>query len=94
MITYVYIIRSKDNMNKFFEIDPLTGNWDWTKDLEDATIFQTAIKAESMRLEKLKDEDSYVYEIPYSIVQPQARKKKSSKKITRKKITSKKKRGK
>jgi hypothetical protein len=94
MITSVYIIRSKDSMNKFFELDPDTGNWDWTKNLESATIFQTPDKAAIMQTQKLANEDTYIYEIPYSIVQPQSRKKKSSKTKPKSKRKTKSKRGK
>lgn len=89
MISYVYIIRPKNNMNKFFILDPDTGNWDWTTNLEDATMFQTANSAESVITQKLAGEDAYVYEIPYSVAQPQSRKKKKIKpktKIHKKKI--------
>jgi hypothetical protein len=85
MITYVYIIRTRNNMNNFFEIDPDTGNWDWIKNLENATMFQTADKATAVQLQKIPPEDNaYIYEIPYSVAQPQSRKKKSIK-ITKRK---------
>lgn len=77
MLTNVFIIRK--DMNKFFSMDPDTGNWNWTTNLEDATIFQKADQADAVKLQKNLDLDSWVYEIPYSITQPQARKKKASK---------------
>lgn len=86
MITDVYIIRPKDNMNTFFEIDPDTGNWNWTNNLESATIFQTSEKAENMIAQKIPNIGAYVYQIPYSIIQPQTRKKKTVKKVVKRKI--------
>lgn len=73
-------------------MDPDTGNWDWTTNLEDATIFQKSDQAETTKIQKSLDADSWIYEIPYSIVQPQARKKKSiSKKRSIKRIIKKRK---
>ena len=83
MISYVYIIRSKDNMFKFFALNPDTGNWEWVSNLEDATIFQTANAAELIRTQKLSKEDTYVYEIPFSIAKPQERKRKYTKPKTK-----------
>lgn len=97
MITNVYIIRPTNDMNKFFELDPETGNWKWTTNLEDATMFQSAEKATEIKTQKLPvGVNAYIYEIPYSVAQPQARKKKSNKKTIKRKSkkTQKKKRGK
>jgi hypothetical protein len=78
MLTNVYIIRK--DLDKFFIIDPETDNWEWSKNLEDATIYATAAKAEESMMEKKTGATSYVYEIPYSIAQPQQRKRKVTKK--------------
>lgn len=78
MLTNVYIIRK--DLDKFFVLDPETDNWEWSKNLEDATIYATPAKAEESMMEKKTGATSYVYEIPYSIAQPQQRRKKSSKK--------------
>jgi len=83
MITDVYIIRSNESLNKFFELDADTGNWDWTTILENAMIFKTMNEAESMLLTKKLNETAYIYQIPYSVIQP--RKKKSGKKPTKRK---------
>lgn len=80
MIEDVYIIRSTENMNKFFKLDPDTGNWDWTRNLEEASIYKTPDKAEQIRTSKITNEESYIYQIPYFIAQPQQRKKKITKK--------------
>lgn len=77
MIVDVFIIRN--GMNKFFTVDPETGNWDWTKNLEDATIYQTPDKAEEVKLQKNLGDAAWVYQIPYSIVNPPQRKKKPAK---------------
>lgn len=82
MIEDVYIIRSTEDMNKFFKLDPDTGNWDWTRNLEEASIYKTPDKAEEIRTIKITNEQSYVYQIPYFIAQPQQRKKKINKKTS------------
>jgi hypothetical protein len=87
MLTNVFIIRK--DMNKFFAMDPDTGNWNWTTTLEDATIFQKADQAETIKAQKNLDMDTYIYEIPYSITQPQARKKKATKRKPVKRIIKK-----
>jgi len=84
MIEDVYIIRSIEDMNKFFKLDPDTGNWDWTRNLEEASIYKTPDKAEQIRATKITNEPSYIYQIPYFIAQPQQRKKKINKKSSTK----------
>jgi hypothetical protein len=83
MIKDVYIIRQ--GMYKFFEIDKDTGNWDWTKNLEDATVYATPNEAELIKEQKSLDPDTWIYQMPYSIINPQ-RKKKPSKPKTRKHV--------
>jgi hypothetical protein len=84
MIVDVFIIRK--DMNKFLLIDPETGNWDWTKNLEEATIYQTQEKAEEVKLQRNLGDTAWVYQIPYSIVNPPQRKKKSLKIKSKRKI--------
>jgi hypothetical protein len=81
MIADVYIIRK--DMNKFFVLDPETDNWEWSSDLEEATIFSTPGAAELIIPQRKLGTDAYVYQLPYAIVQPQQRKKKMSKKPKR-----------
>jgi hypothetical protein len=81
MIADVYIIRK--DMNKFFVLDPDTDNWEWSTDLEEATIYSTPNAAELAIIQRKLGTDAYVYQLPYAIVQPQQRKKKTSKKIKR-----------
>jgi hypothetical protein len=81
MIADVYIIRK--DMNKFFVLDPETDNWEWSSDLEEATIFSTPGTAELVIPQRKLGADAYVYQLPYAIVQPQQRKKKTSKKTKR-----------
>lgn len=76
MLTNVYIIRK--DLDKFFVLDPETDNWEWSKNLDDATIYLTPTKAEETMMEKKTGATSYVYEIPYSIAQPQQRKKRKT----------------
>jgi len=78
MLTNVYIIRK--DLDKFFVLDPETDNWEWSKNLDDATIYATPSKAEETMMEKKTGVTSYIYEIPYSISQPQQRKRKINKK--------------
>lgn len=89
MLTNVFIIRK--NMNKFFVMDPDTGNWDWTMNLEDATIFPTTEKAETAKIQKNIDSDAWIYEIPYSVTTQSRKKKSTSKKRSVKRIIKKKK---
>jgi hypothetical protein len=76
MIIDVFIIRK--GMRDFLLVDPETNNWDWTQNLDDATIYQTQEKAELDKLQKKLGTDAWVYQIPYSVTQQ--RKKKSTKK--------------
>lgn len=87
MITNVYIIRK--GLDSFFVLDPESDNWSWSPDIDEATIFTTPDKAESIRLTRKTGADTYVYEMPYSIPTTQRRKKKSQKKLKRKPITKK-----
>lgn len=82
MMTEVYIIRK--GLDKFFMLDPESDNWTWETDIDDATIFLTPEKAEEIRIQRRTGNDSYVYQMPYSIPTPQQRKKRSSKKPKRK----------
>lgn len=82
MMTEVYIIRK--GMNDFFLYNPDDDNWEWTKDIEEATIYATPEKAEAAKLLKKTGEDTYVFKIPYSVPNLQQRKKKISKKPKRK----------
>jgi len=75
MIVDVFIIRK--GMRDFLLVDPETDNWDWTQNLDDATIYKTQEKAEMDKLQKKLD-DAWIYRIPYSVTQQ--RKKKSTKK--------------
>jgi hypothetical protein len=83
MIEDVYIIRSSENMNKFFKLDPDTGNWEWTPNLEEASIYKTPDKAEQIKTAKITVEQAYIYQIPYFIAQPQQRHKNNKKSITK-----------
>lgn len=82
MLTNVYIIRK--DLDKFFVFDPENDNWEWSKNLDDATIYQTPTQAEETIRTQKTGIESYVYEIPYSITQPQPRRKRLSKKPKRK----------
>jgi hypothetical protein len=82
MIADVYIIRK--DLNKFFVLDPETDNWEWSPDLEEATIYSTPDAAELTLTQRKLGNDAYIYQLPYAIVQPQQRKKKTSKKPKRK----------
>jgi len=80
MITDVYIIRK--DMDKFFVLDSESDNWEWSKNLDEATIFSTPDKAQQVKLQRKTGDDTYIYQMPYSITQPQQRKKRKSKKLT------------
>jgi hypothetical protein len=82
MMTEVYIIRK--GLDKFFMLNPEGDNWTWESDMDDATIFLTPEKAEEVRLQRKTGNDSYVYQMPYSVPSPQQRKKKPYKKPKRK----------
>jgi len=76
-------------MGEFLEIDPETGNWGWTKNLDDASIYQTQEEAEAIKLQRNLGEDAWVYQMPKSVdvVAAQQRKKKIKKsKMVRKPI--------
>lgn len=76
MIVDVFIIRK--GMRDFLVVDPETDNWEWTQNLDDATVYKTQEKAEMDKLQKKLGSDAWVYQIPYSVTQ--SRKKKSTKK--------------
>lgn len=78
MITQVYIIRK--DLNKFFSLDPETDNWEWSPNLEEATIYTTPDKAELIRSQRKLGDDTYIYQMPYSMPEPQLRKRKQTKK--------------
>jgi len=87
MIINVFIVRH--GMGEFLEIDPETGNWGWTKNLDDASIYQTQEEAEAIKLQRNLGEDAWVYQMPKSVdvVAAQQRKKKIKKsKMVRKSI--------
>jgi hypothetical protein len=73
MIVDVFIIRN--GMRDFLVIDPDTGNWDWSKNLEDATIYKTADEANVVKLQKKLGDDAWVYQMPYSITQSRRKRK-------------------
>ena len=82
MITDVYIIRK--GLGEFFVLDPESDNWSWTPDIEEATIFLTPNKAEETIIKRKTGSDTYVYQMPYSVLTPQQRKKKPYKRPKRK----------
>lgn len=84
MITNVYIIRK--GLDSFFVIDPESDNWSWSPDIEEATIFITPDKAESTRISRKTGNDTYVYEMPYSVPTTQQRRKKITKKRIKRRI--------
>jgi len=86
MITNVYVIRK--NMDKFFVIDPDTGNWEWSMNLDDATIYDTSDEANSVKLQKRTGEDSWIFEMPYykPTITQSRKKRKIKKSPTKRKI--------
>ena len=87
MITDVYIIRK--GLGEFFVLDPESDNWSWTPDIEEATIFLTPNKAEETIVKRKTGNDTYVYQIPYSVPTPQQRKRKIKGKPVKRKIKGK-----
>jgi len=63
------------------------GSIDWSKNLEDATIYDTQAEAQSVKMRKETGEDTWVYSIPHYVSKyaiptstpTQSRKKKPSK---------------
>lgn len=78
MIVNVFIIRR--GMREFLEVDNESDNWNWTENLDEATIYQTQDAAQTDLLHKRLGPEVWIYQIPYSITQTQLRKKKSIKK--------------
>ena len=87
MMTEVYIIRK--GLDKFFMLNPEADNWTWETDIDDATIFLTPEKAEETKLQRKTGNDSYIYQMPYSIPTPQQRKRKIKGKPVKRKIKGK-----
>jgi hypothetical protein len=82
MMVDVYIIRK--GMDEFFVYNQDEDNWIWGNNIDDATIFSTPEKAETIRVQKKTGTDSYVFKTPYFVPNVQQRKKKLSKKPKRK----------